>query len=176
MGYNIPSVTKSRLSFGPGVLKLTSAGVTPTSDVGAVRSGAVLSIVRTPLDLLQGSPQTLKASYCIKEEVSLKVNGLEWYLPNLAKALGAGEVTGQSLLEFGGDMNIAEVSLRFEHKTPAGQCIVLDIFKARGVGVDITYGDDLHEFPFTFMALEALTDWSGATLADNKKLFKIEIV
>lgn len=177
MGYNIPTVTKERLSFGPGVLKLALAGITPTEEIGAVRSGAVLSIIRTPLDLLQGSPQTLKESYCIKEEVSLKVSGLEWYLPTLAKMLGAGEVTGTSVLEFGGDMGITNVALRFEHKTPSGQCIILDIFKARGSGaLDITYGDDWHEFPYTFNALEALTDWTGATLADKKKMFKIEIV
>ena len=177
MAYNVPTIDTTKFSFGPGVLKIAVAGTTPVTDVGAVRSGATFTVTRTLLDVFQGSPQKLVKSYCTKEESVLVATGIEWNLARLKDVLGAGEITGSTLLEFGGDMSMAEVSLQFIHQTPVGDCVVLSIWKARGAGtIAVAYGDAIHEFPYSFSAIEATCDWASSALAEKKKLWKMEII
>jgi len=126
---------------------------------------------------MQGSPRTIVKSYAIQESAQLALRGIEWNLPRLADALGAGVTTTSALedtLEFGGDMSIAQKSLKFVHRTPAGHTVEVYFWVAEGTGeLAITFGDDIHEFPFTFQARRATTDWNGAALTETKQLFKI---
>jgi hypothetical protein len=171
-GYNIPSYTTSNISIGPGVLFLGVAGATPTIDVGAVRSGE-LTITREKLDVDQGFPAQPIVSYAIGEDVTLTINAIEWDFDHIAQALGAGVVTG-SVLEFGGDPNFSEVALRYQHRIAAGSTIVIDIWKSNGSGeLTTTFGDDVQEFPYSFMALNSTTDWASNTLGDTTSIFKI---
>lgn len=177
MAYNVPSYETDNFSFGPGVLYIGVAGATPTIDIGGVRAGAEFSVTREILEVRQGSPASLVKQYATREDAMLRISGIEWNLERISEALGAGVATtsaSQDTLEFGGDINIANVALRFVHETPAGHTVTLDLFTAQGVGeLTLTFGDELHEMPYSFKALETLTDWAGSSLASNKRLWKI---
>ena len=171
-GYNVPSYTTSNISIGPGILFLAAAGTTPTVDVGAVRS-AELTITREKLDVDQGFPAQPIVSYAVGEDVTLTINAIEWDFAHLVQALGAG-VAGASTLEFGGDPNFSEVALKFQHRMAAGSTIVIDIWKSNGSGeITTTFGDDVQEFPYSFSALNAATDWASNALGDTTSIFKI---
>jgi len=178
MSYNVPSGDTAKLSFGPGTIYLGPLGATPDVDVGYVKGDAELSVVRTLLEVQAGSPQSLVKQYAIKEEVSIKFTGIEWNLDNIAYALGAG-VTGYTApddtFEFGGDMDVSNRALRFLHIQPDGGTIDVQLFKVEGSG-ELTVAmkeADMHEFAFTFKALEATLDFENALPAAKKKKFKI---
>jgi len=178
MAYNVPTHEHKRFSFGPGILYLGSEGTTPTVELGAVKGNAELSIERTRLEIFQGSPQSKVKQYAVKEEVILKVTGIEWDFDNFNAALGAG-VTGASnpdeTFEFGGDMDVANKALRYLHIQPDGSTIDIHMFKVEGAGkIAITFNEaDTHEFPYEFHSVEATTGFNAAALAANKKHFKI---
>jgi len=177
---NVPEYSTKRLSFGPGVLYLGAAGATPSQDIGAVKTGAVLTITRDKLEVKQGSPAQLIQQWVISESVKLEVHGMEWNLENLKYAIGAGiikTVTGGKTLELGGTMSIEECALEFVHQMPAGGTVIVDIWKAQAGGeIAITFGDDPHEFPYVFMGLNATTDWAGNPLESGARLCKITLL
>jgi hypothetical protein len=150
-GFNVPSYTTNNISIGPGILFLATAGNTPTVDVGAVRSGE-LTITREKLDVDQGFPAQPIVSYAVGEDVVLTINAIEWDFTHLAQALGAG-VASATQFDFGGDPNFSEVALKYQHRMAAGSTIVIDIWKCNGSGeITTTFGDDVQEFPYSFMA------------------------
>jgi len=178
MSYNVPSYETDRFSFGPGVLYMGPAGSTPTIDIGQVKGDAEFSVERTKLEVLAGSPQSRIKSYATKEEVMIKLTGIEWNLDNLAYNLGAGvtSVNGaEEILEFGGDMDTNNRALRFVHRQPDGSTIDIHLFNAEGNGkLSIAMKEnDLHEMAYEYVALEGTVDFENAALADNKKKFKI---
>lgn len=178
MAYNLPAYSTKRFSFGPGILYIGAAGTTPLLDVGAVKGDAKFDIKRTLLDIYQGSPQTLVQRYAIKEDVMLSVTGIEWNLSNLSYALGAG-VTTQSgateQMDFGGDMSMSARAVRYLHIQPDGSTIDIQLFSANGKGeVNIAIKEkDTHEISYEFSCLEGTVDFQNASLATNKKKFRI---
>ena len=180
MSYNIPDYDTDKFSFGPGILYMGVEGTTPLVDVGAVKEdGAEFSVERKSIQVKQGSPKSLIAEYVNEEEVKVKITGIEWNLDNLAYILGAGTTGGiggvTETFEFGGSMTKNKRALRFVHRMPDGSTIDIHVFKAQGSGkIVIPFkGDDMHEFPFEFAALEGVTNFEGGALAAGKKLFKI---
>lgn len=178
MAFNVPSYDTTRFSFGPGILYMGAAGTTPLIDIGAVKGDAELTVQRVPLEMKQGSPQSLVKKFAVEENISLKVTGVEWDLDNIAYALGAGvtSISGaQEILKFGGDLAFSQRALRYVHIAPDGSTIDLQIFLAEGSGeLAVAFKEqDFHEFPFTFNALEGSVDFSNASLASNAKKFKI---
>lgn len=176
--YNIPKYTTNEFSFGPGILYAGVAGQTPTiddaHDIGGVRSGASFVVARTMLDVMQGSPATLVKRYVTAETGILTVTGIQWNFDNFAKALGAGVTTANDF-EFGGSMEVENLALQFVHKNPAGHTHTLMIYLANGQGtLTIPFGDDIHEFEYSFAALATETNWNGAALAIGKQLFRIK--
>lgn len=175
---NVPGYTISKITFGPGILYLGPLGSTPSVDIGAVKGDASFEVARTALEVKQGSPQTLIKQYFTEEKVTLTVTGIEWNLDGIAYALGAGVTTfvgPVQTLAFGGDQNVTERALRYVHRMADGSTIDIQLPRAQGNG-ELSIGmkeTDLHEFPFTFKALEAATDFTGAATATNQKLFKI---
>ncbi len=193
MAVNVPSLTTDDFSFGPGILSLvaiTAAGVTGVAeatdfvDVGGVRSGASFSVSRTRLDVFQGSPKALQKTFVTEESAELTVNGIEWNLSQLADALGAGVVSGSgaqdstTTFKFGGDLNVSDVAAKFVHVMPTGDTITIKLWKAQGAGdLSVTFGDDLHEIPYTMKAQEAgAFGWDALALATTERLFSITIV
>ena len=177
MPYNLPTYDTNRISFGPGILFMGVAGTTPFVDVGAVRSGAELSITRDKLEVNQGAPSFRIASFSRKETISLTVTGIEWNLDNIAKALGAGVTTSsgaEDTIEIGGDVNFSVVALQYQHVTPAGHTILINLWEGEARGEQsISFGDDEHEFPMTWDANRVVVDWSGVSLPVHQQLVKI---
>lgn len=160
MGMNVAKVTKDNFSFGPGVLYAGICGCQykPTIDIGAVRSGAELVITRERIAVEQGSPYQLITQYVIRETVVLTVTGIEWNFDNLQRGLGAGVLSdenGDKRFRFGGDMEVASIPLYFKHHTAEGDEIYVKLWCAQGNGeITITFGDDIHEFPYGFTAIQ----------------------
>jgi len=178
MAVNVPAHEEGRFSFGPGILYLGALGTTPTTDIGAVKGDVEVLIQRVPLEVKQGSPQTLIKKYAVEENLTLKITGIEWNLDNIAYAVGAGitSISGaDEIFEFGGDVDNNNRALRFVHIQPDGSTIDLHIFKAEGSGeLAIALKEtDMHEFPFEFDVLEGSLDFEGNALAASKKKFKI---
>jgi len=176
---NTPTYTTKRLSFGPGVLYIGAAGATPMTDIGAVKTGATLTITRDKLEVKQGSPESLIKQWVVSETVKLDVVGLEWNLDNLQYAIGAGVIStngDETDFGLGGDMEVTEASLKFVHQMPAGGTVEIDIWKAQSAGeLSVSFGNDPHEFPYSFIALDSTTDWSGSALDSKAKLVKIAL-
>lgn len=173
MPYNLPSYETNKISFGPGILYAGVAGTTPGVDVGAVRSGASFVVTRTMLDVNQGSPATLIKRFVTAETGVLTVTGIEWDFNNFANVLGAG-ITSDETFEFGGSMDVSNLALKFVHRNPAGHTYTLMIWLANGEGVlTIPFGDDIHEFEYSFAALQTETNWEGNDLDEGKRLFKV---
>jgi len=191
---NIPTNDPLKFSFGPGVLSIvgiTAGGAKAVDealdlvDVGAVRSGGTFNVTRTKLDVNQGSPITLVKQFVTAETASLTVNGLEWDLTQLNLALGAGvaqESSDPETYGFGGDLNIADVAAKFVHVMPSGYTLTIRIWAAQGAGeMTVTFGDDLHEIPYSFNAINSGFEWSqttgllGPALATEQQLFRISL-
>lgn len=161
MGYNVPQVTVDNVSFGPGVLYAGACGVCPITDIGAVRSGAELVITREKIMLEQGSPYQLIVQHVIRETVVLNVTGVEWNFENLVRGLGAGELSEDGppatykKFRFGGDMGISNLSLCYRHHMAEGDEVWVKLWCAQGNGeITINWGDNYHEFPFSFTAIQ----------------------
>jgi len=193
MGFNVPNVTKDRVSFGPGVLFAGPCGCCPpvAGDIGAVRSGAELIITREKIVLEQGSPYQLIMQHVIRETVVLTVTGVEWNFQNLIRGLGAGEFSSGAAsvstgkpwrrFRFGGDMGMSNLSLCYRHHKPEGGELYLKLWCAQGNGeITVPFGDNYHEFPYSFSAIQPdpLKTWwddphdPDATLADHEHLYE----
>lgn len=188
MAYNVPSYDTKNYSFGPGILYVDPfgdyPGTAPTTDVGAVRSGAELAITRERLEVFQGSPRQLTKQYVTSESVQLTVTGIEWNLKSLALALAQPETESSETnwsqdsgtyaagtIFFGGSMNLTEVAVKFVHRIPQGATIQINIWRAQGTGeVTTTFGDDVHEFPYTFRALDPSSGGAASNWDNNYKL------
>lgn len=179
MALNVPAGDVGNLTFGPGIVYVTSpfrvTNGTPNIDIGYVR-GASLTINRSKIDVYQGSPRSLIQVFANQEDASLQVTGLEWNLNNLAYVLGAGAVTGTSF-KFGGTVTFDEVALMFRHRTPNLGTVEIMIYKAQGQGENtFAFGDDLQEFTYNWRALESGCTWTNNVLADGQKLVRVDYV
>lgn len=163
-----------RISFGGGTVSVGTAGATPVTDIGYVTT-AQLNVQRAKIEVLQGFPKTLIVQYVNQETVTFTVTGIEWSLTNLQRVFATGVVNGD-LYGFGGDVNLSQVSILFTHQMPAGGTAYLRIWRAQGQGdFQFTLGDNVHEFPYTFTALDSSTDWAGVSLGNNQRLFQIQL-
>lgn len=173
MAYNVPTYHTQDFSFGPCVIYLGPVGVTPTTDIGAVRSGATYEVTRTLVDINQGNPATLVKTFVTEETGTLTVTGLEWNLTNFARALGVDVPTGNEF-KFGGAITVQEVAIKLVHETPSGATYNLYLWKARGgERISFAFNDDPHEFEYVFHSIMAATDWAGNTLGSGEQLFAL---
>lgn len=173
--YNLPTYTTSNISIGPGRVYIGATGATPTTDVGAVKVGMKIALKSTIVDVEQGNPSMVVASFHQKDEVDVTFTGLEWNLTNLAYALGgAGTGSGANLLTFGGRIDLTKVAIKFTHRTPAGNTITAMVWQARGDGnMEMNLTDSVHEHNHTFKAVVGLTDWGGTALDPECQLVRI---
>jgi hypothetical protein len=139
---------------------------------------------RTVVDAEQGFPAIPVRSFVTKEEVQLSFTGIEWNLQNLQRAFGGGSYVNdpgnppttpaKETFSFGGDINMQEVALKVVHKLPSGATEEIYVWRARGSGeIAVNFQDNIHEFPYTFTALHASTDWDGNALPANEQLARI---
>jgi hypothetical protein len=180
MAFNYSTAGNARrITLGTGVLQMrTFDGITPSSaDLVGFSRGAQLSITRQKVEVEQGVPKGLIKQLVVKEDVNFSFTGIEWDLLRVQDGLGTGVLTGSGndvTLGFGGDMALEELALTFIHQTPTGGTITLDIWRAQGTGeIQITFGDEVHEFPYNFKALVQTTSWGGETLNPKATLFRL---
>ena len=181
MAFNIPAHDSQNFSFGPGVLFIGPTGATPSIDLGAVRPGSELAVTREIIEVRQGSQQNLIKQYVTQETVQLSVTGIEWDLTRIKDALGSGVLSTVGDVEelgFGGDINITEVALSFRHVLPIGHTVFVDLWRAQGAPeFTLSFAEEIHEFPFTFRALDSTLSWESEDLEPTlKRLFRIRRV
>jgi hypothetical protein len=176
--FNLPTIDVNNFAVGAGILFLGPTGATPTIDVGANRAGAVVSISRTKEKVMAGSPLHIVDSIATQEEVTLTVTAMEWNLSNLSRAIGDGVTTSTGTtenLEMGGTNDFDKLAVMYRHRTKAGHTIFIKLWEATGNGnVDINFSEGVHEFPFTFEAHDATSDWAGDSTGESRRLFEIE--
>ena len=176
---NVPSYTADNISLGPGILYVGVVGTTPSIDVGAIaEDGMEFNVTRDFLEVNQGSPKVLIKQFVTGETVELKCNTIEWNLTNLTYALGTGVTTSTALKDtyaFGADPATREVAVHVQHALPSGHTISLYMWRAQPTGEwnMSMKQDELHQFPFSFKALQATTAWDGSALAVGQQLFKV---
>lgn len=176
---NVPTFDADNISIGPGLLFIGLLGTTPVLDVGAIaEDGMVFTVTREFLDVFQGSPKTRIKRFVIEETVELAVQSLEWNLLNLTFALGTGVTTSDATTDtysFGGDADTTEVAVRVEHTLPSGNTISIFIWRTQPMGeweLNLAQ-DELQQFPFGFIGLEATVSWDNVDLPVNQNLFRI---
>jgi hypothetical protein len=149
------------------------------TDVGAIAdTGMKFTVTRTFLDVFQGNPKQRIKEFVTQEDAELEVLSLEWNVPNLAYALGAGDITTSGSVDtfsFGGDPSTDEVAVKIQHTLPSGNTVSIYIWRAQPKGTwELNLVQDkLQEFPFSFRALTSTKSWDGATLATTQNLFRI---
>jgi hypothetical protein len=179
MALNVPAGDAGNLTFGPGILYITSgysiSNGTPNIDIGYCR-GSQFQVNRSKIDVHQGSPKARITTFASQEDLTLQVVGLEWNLDNLVYVLGAGAVSGTSF-RFGGEVTFAEVGLHLRHITPNNGTVDIYVYRAQGSGENtFNFGDDIMEFTFNFTALETDCTWTNNALAVGQKLTRIDYV
>jgi len=174
--YNVGTYDTTKISLGPGVIYIGAAGTTPTTQVGAVRSGMNFAITRSKVPVKQGNPATTIKTFVNEESGVLTLTGLEWNLDNFAMALGQTTTSVGNTLNIGGSLDIHDVSIKLVHTTPANETVTLYIWKAEPRGdLTINLTDEPHEFEMAFEALLTTVDWAGNTLSAGEQLCKLFI-
>lgn len=180
MPLNRPTVTTSRISFGPARVFVGASGNTPTTDVGAIRTDDGVTIEKTNeiRDILQGNPKLIEYSFSQAQGLMVKFTSIEWDYTNLASAMGSGVTTsggGTETFAFGGDPLVSTVALHVQHQMPvSGNTLNLYVWKAvTETPPSLPFSHDEHAFEMSFKAQRAGTSWDGATLPYNQQLYKI---
>ena len=177
MAFNLPQYDVTKFSFGPAVIYIGPVGTTPTTDIGAVRSGMTLELGRTLVDINQGNPATLAHTFVTAESATLTVTGLELDFVKIAKVLGVPEPSDPTEFGFGGFLYVTPVAIKIVHEMPVDNNLEIYIWKARGgAGFTMTFGDDPHEYSYTFNAIASVTDWAGNVLPADQQLLKMKLV
>lgn len=177
--YNKPTGTSNKISIGPGRVFLGPVGATPSIDVGYVKDDFTISLMRTGVDVRQGSPQILIDKLASQEDVSIEFKGIEWNFENLARVCGDGatSVSGADLIyKLGGAPGFQKYALMYQHKMADGGTMSVDIWKVMGEGqvVISAKAADIHDIAYKFNAMDAgSTDWAGASLTDGQALIRI---
>lgn len=180
MPLNRPTVTTSRISFGPARVFLGASGSTPTTDVGAIRTDDGVTVEKSNeiKDILQGNPKLIEYSFSQAQGMMVKLTSIEWDYTRLAWAMGSGNTTsggGVETFAWGGDPLVETVALHVQHQMPvSGNTLDLYLWKAvTETPPSIPFSHDEHAFELSFKAQRAGTDWAGNTLAYDEQLYKI---
>lgn len=179
MSLNIPNYNEQNFSFGPGVLRMGPAGTTPTADVGAIgEDGVTITPENQTRDIMQGNPRTIVKVFSQQQGLVVDFTSIEWRFDLLGSALGAALTTmdvGEDVLEFGGEPLVDEVAIHIEHQMAiTGNTLNAYIWKAVTNGAPaMALGQDEHQFPMSFKAIQSSTDWAGNPLGRGANLMRL---
>ena len=179
MPYNVPTVTTNDISFGPAIMLAGAAGSTPSTNVGSItEDGISIEITSEKRSISQGNPRVPVFAFSQAQGVMVKLTGIEWDYTNFARSLGAGVTTASASEEtfaMGGDPILTEIALNIKHvMAVTGNTLDVYIWKAVSEGgLTIPFGQDEHQFEFSFMALRVSEDWGGTSLPIKERLMKI---
>ena len=184
MAWNMPAYDTDNYTFGPAVVYIGAVGVTPATDIGAVRGNTEVVVAKEILEIKQGSPQVPTKQYVTVQGATIRFTSLEAIgkLANLKYALGAGEYSGTpgsgvETLGYGGNVNLGENALMLVHELPTGTTVKFCFWRTQGKA-DLTMA--LNEtgetgVPMEFAALDGQTDFSGVAIptSSNERIFRI---
>lgn len=179
MPLNLPTGTRDDISFGPAIMFLGVAGVTPTVDVGFIsEDGITVEFASEMGDIRQGNPKLSELKFIQQQDVMVRLTSIEWNFDSLAFALGAGNTSASGTFEafaFGGEPCPTEVALLVQHQMcQSGNTMNVNVWRAVGSGnTSLQFIHDEHPFEYEFGALRSATDWSGASLASDEQLIQI---
>jgi len=182
MPMNLPTTTVRNYSYGTGKLYLGPTGSEPTEEVGVVKSGASLVVTREKITVEAGSPLQIIDEKVIRERAVFSFVGIEWNFKRLVQALGAGECSYEAgagvctRIRFGGDSDITHYALKFLHRTPLGDCIFIRLWECIPMTeMSMIFNEDAYqEFPQSYTAKNATTDWDSVALGDKEQLYELE--
>lgn len=187
--YNFPSGTIHDISFGPARVYMdaytTSHGTgveTFGTDVGFIgEDGVSVEITAERRDITQGNPRLIEYSFTQSQSVMVNFTSIAWDVDNFAKALGGrtATVTVSTSAEsfgFGGDPINQEVGIRIQHEMAiTGDTIQVYVWRAMSEsGFTIPFGQDEHQFEFSFKVLRSEKNWAGTDLDRKKQLILVE--
>lgn len=164
------------ISFGPATLLLGPSGATPTADVGAIgENGVEIEITSEKRDIRQGNPKTIEHSFATAQGVKVSVTGIEWDFNTFQYAIGAGNTSLSASAHtwaFGGDPIVETVAIHIQHyMAKAADTLNFYVWKARAEGtLTLPFGDEEHQFPYSWQAMRSATNWAGASLARDEQL------
>ncbi len=179
MPVNLPQYDTRRLSIGPAILYIGTAGSTPTVDLGAVQDSSI-KVTAELTKFMLGVPAVPQWYRFKTVEVTLTVKGLEWNLDKIRQVIGGyylTETVGSTDVQtlYGTFEYVEPFSIRLIHQTPSGGTLTVDIFEALpGGGADLGFGSKVHEIPYTFHAISSSHDFEGNALPPNTA-FKMKL-
>lgn len=179
MPFNLPTVTRDDISFGPARLFLGAAGATPVTDVGAItEDGISVEITSEQRDIMQGNPKLIELTFNQMQSVKITLSSIEWNYDNLARALAAGNTSAGGTFEkfaFGGEPCATECAIHVQHQMcRTGDTLNVYVWRAVGEGsATLPFTHDEHQFAYSFKALRSSTDWAGNSLAVDEQLIAI---
>ena len=185
--YNFPSGTINDISFGPArvyiapyVTNITYSILTWGTDVGYIgEDGVSLEFSTEKRDITQGNPRLIEYSFTQSQSVMLNFTSIAWDYNNFANALGGVGVTTSSstheVFGFGGDPINQELGIRIQHEMAiTGNTINIYVWRAMSEsGFSIPFGQDEHQFEFSFKVLRAEHRWDGVELDRKKQLVRV---
>ncbi|MGI9554804.1 MAG: hypothetical protein ACR2M6_02415 [Vampirovibrionia bacterium] len=187
--YNFPSGTINDISFGPArvfmdtyVTNSTDPLLSWGTDVGYIgEDGVNIEISAERRDITQGNPRLVEYSFTQAQSVMVNFTSIAWDVDNFARALGgqsnvtAATATVESF-GFGGDPINQEIGIRVQHEMAVtGNTINVFVWRAMSEsGFTIPFGQDEHQFEFSFKVLRSEYDWRGTSIARQKQLILVE--
>lgn len=187
--YNFPSGTISDISFGPARVYMASYITTSGdpllswgTDVGFIgEDGVNVEISAERRDITQGNPRLIEYSFTQSQSVMINFTSIAWDVDNFARALGGSSdvTTATATAEsfgFGGDPINQSVGIRIAHEMAvSSDTINVFVWKAMSEsGFTIPFGQDEHQFEFSFKVLRSEFDWRGTPLDRKKQLILVE--
>ena len=186
--YNFPAGTIHDISFGPArvfmspyVTNATGNLNTFGTDVGYItEDGVSIEITAERRDITQGNPKLIEYSFTQAQSVMVNFTSIAWDVDNFSYALGGiGVTTATATSEsfgFGGDPINQEVGIRIQHEMAVtGDTIQVYVWRAMSEsGFTIPFGQDEHQFEFSFKVLRSEKDWAGTDLHRKKQLVMVE--
>jgi hypothetical protein len=183
MPLNIPTVTTSKMSFGPALVYLGPAGTTPLSDVGSIGDdGVELEVTSNIIDIIQGNPGNVVQRFITQQDAFLRFNSIEWNVNQIGYTLGTGSTTisaSSEKIQFGGDPCPTNVALYLQHRKA---CVAHTVFVRFWTATPETGSfqvkftrDAVQGHAHAFKAIRSSTNWAGSSLAANSQLIEIEV-
>lgn len=201
MAYNVPTVTTSDISFGPGVVYIDTyasinaggggggTGADPTTQVGAItEDGVTFEFERESKMISQGNPKVPILYFDQANGAKISFTGIEWNMTRLSYMLGTGTVDTSSAptqdFQWGGDPLPTEFAIYIKHYSAmlaaqGGSYSGKEYISIRAwkccpqENISIQLGQDEHQFSGNFSVLRADTDWAGNSLANTAELIKV---
>jgi len=183
MSYNLPTITKDDITFGPAIVRIGATGATPSTDFGLINAddGVTMEIQQTTEKIQGGNPKLTVLKFITEQDLMITFNSRELDFSRLQNALGVGvtsEAGGVEEFAFGGDPCVDEFALQIEHQMcQSGHTLFWDVWTvAAEGGISWQMGSDVHQRETQFSAIRSTTNWAGDSLPSTEELFRIRRV